>query len=58
MTPGRLDIDILANNFALIKDRFWRTFIETATNGQRQEFQAAISESGWSSHMMVICRKP
>ena len=57
-TPGELDVDILANNLEVVKDRFWRTFIANATHYQREKCQAFISDSGWSSHMMVVCRKP
>jgi len=57
-TPGKLDIDILENNFEAIKDRFWRTFIATASHDQKEDWQAMIAASGWSSHMMVVCRKP
>jgi hypothetical protein len=57
-TPGKLDVDILVNNQAFIKDRFWRTFAASATEEQRAQWQALISASGWSSHMMAACRKP
>ena len=57
-TPGKLDIDILVNNHSLIKDRFWQTFITKATEAEKEQWQVMISESGWSSHMMVVCRKP
>lgn len=57
-TPGKLDIDILANNSHLIKDRFWRTFIDLASEAERAEWQKLTSSSGWSSHMMAVCRKP
>lgn len=57
-TPGKLDIDILANNRALIKDRFWSTFIATATEQEKALWQSLIAASGWSSHMMAVCRKP
>jgi hypothetical protein len=57
-TPGKLDIDILANNLAQVKDRFWRTFIATASAAERAEWQQLIAKSGWSSHMMAVCRKP
>lgn len=57
-TPGKLDIDILLNNQGDIKDRFWRTFIANASESDREQWQNLISASGWSSHMMVICRKP
>ncbi|MEI6066101.1 MAG: class I SAM-dependent methyltransferase [Methylococcaceae bacterium] len=57
-TPGKLDIDILVNNQAAIKDRFWQTFVATATDAEKAQWQQMIAESGWSSHMMVVCRKP
>jgi len=57
-TPGRLDISILENNRALIRDRFWSTFIQLATEDEKREWQDWIARSGWSSHMMVTCRKP
>jgi cyclopropane fatty-acyl-phospholipid synthase-like methyltransferase len=57
-TPGKLDIDILVNNQAHIKDCFWRTFAATATEEIKEQWQSLIASSGFSSHMMVICRKP
>ncbi len=56
-TPGKLDVDILVNDQAHIKDRFWRSFIAVATEDNKEQWQSLIAESGWSSHMMVICRK-
>jgi hypothetical protein len=56
-TPGKLDVDILVNNQAHIKDRFWRTFAATASDAERRQWQTLIAASGWSSHMMVVCRK-
>ncbi|MBF0340491.1 MAG: class I SAM-dependent methyltransferase [Magnetococcales bacterium] len=57
-TPGKLDIDILVNNHAAIKDRFWQTFVATATDAEKAAWQEMIASTGWSSHMMVVCRKP
>jgi len=57
-TPGKLDLDILANNQSAIKDRFWRTLVGVATDKEKQAWQEMIASSGWSSHMMVVCRKP
>lgn len=57
-TPGRLDIDILVNNQALIKDRFWQTFVAKASEAEKAQWQKMIASSGWSSHMMIVCRKP
>lgn len=57
-TPGKLDIDILYNNQAQIKDRFWRNFVAHASQEQRQEWQDFIAGQGFSSHMFVVCECP
>jgi len=57
-TPGKLDLDILSNGRVDIKDRFWRTFIATASAEVIERWQNLLAETGFSSHMMVICRKP
>ncbi len=57
-TPGKLDFDILCNNRAHIKDRFWRNFVAQASEAQREQWQMFIAANGWSSHMMVLCRQP
>jgi hypothetical protein len=57
-TPGKLDIDILVNNQAMIKDRFWSTFVATSSDTEKAKWQDMIALSGWSSHMMAVCRKP
>lgn len=57
-TPGKLDIDILINNRAAIKDHFWQTFVTTASESEKAAWQQTISDTGWSSHMMAVCRKP
>ena len=57
-TPGSLDIDILVNNQDAIKDRFWQTFVACATDLEKAAWQQMIASTGWSSHMMVVCRKP
>ncbi|HQT26161.1 MAG TPA: class I SAM-dependent methyltransferase [Burkholderiales bacterium] len=56
-TPGKLDIDIVGNNLPHIKDRFWRTFMSLASDETAAKWQDLIASSGWSSHMMVVCRK-
>lgn len=56
-TPGKLDLDILTNNLEQIRDRFWRVFLATASETMKEQWQALLAESGWSSHMMVVCRK-
>lgn len=56
-TPGKLDLDILANGIAGVEDRFWQTFIAHASDEDRRRWQELIASTGWSSHMMVVCRK-
>ncbi len=56
-TPGKLDIDILCNNEKYIKDRFWRTFINQATEYEKQKMQTFIADNGLSSHILVVCKK-
>lgn len=57
-TPGKLDIDILSNSLGNIKDRFWSTFLHLANDSEKEHWQNFIAASGWSSHMMVSCRRP
>jgi len=57
-TPGKLDIDIIANNQVHVEDRFWKTFVQRAGESEKQSMQDSIAANGWSSHMMVVCRKP
>jgi SAM-dependent methyltransferase len=57
-TPGKLDVDILVNNQARIKDRFWSVFVASSDEQTRAQWQSLIAASGWSSHMMAVCRKP
>ncbi|MCB9096278.1 MAG: hypothetical protein H6630_01290, partial [Arcobacter sp.] len=56
-TPGKLDMDIVLNNKEFIHDRFWRKFIKYTSNQNKEKWQALLAESGWSSHMMVVCQK-
>ncbi len=56
-TPGKLDIDILNSNIDLIKDRFLKTFVKYASDSDKSTWQQTISDSGWSSHMMICCQK-
>lgn len=57
-TPGVLDVDILKNHAHKVDDRFWRTFVDTASEAERQAWQHLVTQSGRSSHMMVVARKP
>jgi hypothetical protein len=56
-TPGKLDIDILVNNKECVENGFWKTFLETANDDQKQQWQDTVTRSGWSSHMMVVCQR-
>jgi len=57
-TPGKLDIDILCKEPALIKDRFWRTFAVQATDQEKQSMQIYLADNGLSSHMLAVAQKP
>lgn len=57
-TPGKLDLDIMSNSREHIKDRFWKTFLAEADDSVKIKWQNLISETGWSSHMMIVCQKP
>lgn len=56
-TPGRLDVDILQNSLADVKDRFWRRFIERSTEEEKARMQRYVAENLLSSHMMVVARR-
>jgi 2-polyprenyl-3-methyl-5-hydroxy-6-metoxy-1,4-benzoquinol methylase len=56
-TPGKLDIDIMNNNKEKLKDRFWKDFLEYATEDEKNTMQKFISENLLSSHMMIVCTK-
>lgn len=56
-TPGKLDISILDNNREKIRDRFWKTFLEVATEREKETMQDCIASLRMSSHMWVVCRK-
>jgi len=56
-TPGKLDINILCKEPALIKDRFWRTFAVQSTDQEKQSMQIYLADNGLSSHMLVVAQK-
>jgi hypothetical protein len=56
-TPGKLDIDIMVNNKEKIQDRFWKDYLEYATEDEKNTMQKFISENLLSSHMMIVCTK-
>ncbi len=55
-TPGQLDVDLLCEH-ASVTNRFWQRFKAIATEKDKQQWQKMIAGTGWSSHMMVVCRK-
>jgi SAM-dependent methyltransferase len=60
-TPGKLDVDIVANMFREKKDlelpRFVRHLVETADDEAREAFQLFLQENLLSSHIRVIAQK-
>jgi len=56
-TPGELDIDILSNNINNVDDRFWNTFIRSASEKEKIDLQNYLAINGFSSHMMIVCQK-
>jgi SAM-dependent methyltransferase len=56
-TPGKLDIDIMNNNKDNIKDKFWKDFLEYATDDEKEKMQIFLTENLLSSHMMIVCKK-
>jgi SAM-dependent methyltransferase len=60
-TPGQLDWDIVEGmyrNEGIDPGRFWTTLAERATPAAKESLQTWIAESGISSHMRIIARKP
>lgn len=60
-TPGQLDWDIVEGmyrNENTDPGRFWRTFAQRASPAAKESLQDWIRESGFSSHMRIIARKP
>jgi hypothetical protein len=56
-TPGKLDIDIMQNGSMHIKDQFWKSFLELASDDDKAIMQKAIQDTSSSSHIMVVCKK-
>ena len=57
-TPGVLDLDIMKNNRAKVTDRFWASVLDTSDEAELSRWQQFISDSGRSSHMWAVLRKP
>jgi len=62
LTPGELDVDIVANtdreHGGLVDDPFVRYLLDVASQDIRDNFQRFLSDNGLSSHMWVVARKP
>jgi SAM-dependent methyltransferase len=56
-TPGKLDINIMENNIEFIKDRFWKNYLRSSSEREKEIMQAFVAENLLSSHMMVVCKK-
>ena len=56
-TPGKLDINIMENSIDKIKDRFWKNFIKYSDENEKIKMQELVSSNGFSSHMMIVCKK-
>jgi hypothetical protein len=56
-TPGKLDLDILANNLHHVRDPFWRKVLSYCDDNAKSTLQEAFAKSNLSSHMMVVARK-
>ena len=56
-TPGKLDINIMANNIKDVKDRFWKNFLLNSSDEEKKDMQEFISKQNLSSHIMVIVKK-
>lgn len=56
-TPGKLDVDIMANSLPAVKDRFWSSFLAMSDEAARQRMQESLAQNLLSSHMMVVCRR-
>jgi len=62
-TPGKLDWNIVEEkikyNSAFLKsDKFWYLFAQEGSDKAKAELQNWISNNKFSSHMMVLARKP
>jgi|TARA_B100000795_G_C22781794_1_gene432683 SAM-dependent methyltransferase len=56
-TPGKLDMDILINNYDKIDNPFWKKFIKKSSTLEKNNMQKFIQKNNLSSHMSVIFRK-
>lgn len=56
-TPGKLDINILENNYSKIKNNFWKTFIKNSSLSEKKKMQKFLVRNNLSSHMLVVAKK-
>lgn len=56
-TPGKLDINILENNYSKIKNNFWKTFIKNSSFSEKKNMQKFLVRNNLSSHMLVVAKK-
>tara|TARA_B100001093_G_scaffold420282_1_gene412129 strand:+ start:4639 stop:5619 length:981 start_codon:yes stop_codon:yes gene_type:complete len=56
-TPGKLDIDIMINGLTNIEDKFWKSFLELASEEDKRSMQKTIQDTCSSSHIMVVSKK-
>jgi 2-polyprenyl-3-methyl-5-hydroxy-6-metoxy-1,4-benzoquinol methylase len=56
-TPGKLDINILENNYSKIRDNFWKIFIKNSSVQEKKNMQKFLVKNNLSSHMLVVAKK-
>lgn len=56
-TPGKLDISIMESNSKFISDRFWKNYLKTTAESEKENMQTFLANNLLSSHMMVVCTK-
>ncbi|MDD5005715.1 MAG: class I SAM-dependent methyltransferase [Candidatus Omnitrophica bacterium] len=62
-TPGKLDWNIVEEKIrdkviSSKSDRFWHFLAQEGSEKTKEELQQWISKNGFSSHMMILARKP
>jgi hypothetical protein len=50
-------MDIIKKNAVYVNDPFWKPFLSYASDAELDLFQDFIAGAGFSSHMMIVCRK-
>lgn len=52
-----LDLDIMKNNQSLVKDKFWKNFLDCSTEIEQENIQQYLSSNLLNFHVMIICQK-